>query len=204
MRKSLKGAHGAAFLCILSAGVAVACPAASDLEGAGIRFIGADGADVIHRRLDAERIEIDYAVDNVQLSRSILAHGVYLLWFGDLDGAGVVVPGTGGVYGRGVKLSDLPVPEPGLTWEGSYTFTDSAGTYEESGALSVAAPTTWTLGDCTLDAFPVTMVISASDSVTYTETMMYLPAFGTAVLMGYTDTGGSDTYEYTAVRAEAN
>lgn len=203
MRTRTRAAYGAALFHVLTAGAALACPVAADLDGAGVRFIGADGSDVVHRRLDAERIEIDYVVDGGAISRSILVHGVYLIWFGDLDPSGGVVADTGGVFSHSGKFSDLPLPVPGLVWESVYTFTDATGSYGESSVVSIAAPTTWTLGDCTLNALPATVVATVSDGATYTETMMYLPDLGTAVLMEFTDSGGADTYEYTAVRAEA-
>ncbi|GAB5446619.1 hypothetical protein [Gymnodinialimonas sp.] len=204
MRTCTRTAPGAALLYVLSASAALACPTASDLNGAGVRFVGSDGADEVHRRLDAERIEIDYVVDGGTLSRSVLAHGVHLLWYGDIDGAGAVVPDSGATAARAGKLSDLPVPAPGLTWEGSYAFTDATGTIEETGAMSVAEPTPWVLGDCTLTALPVTVVVSDTGGVAYTETMMFVPDLGTAVLVGVTDSGGETAYTYTSVRAEAS
>ncbi|OAN84548.1 hypothetical protein A8B78_06725 [Jannaschia sp. EhC01] len=204
MRPQTQSAQGAALLYALTASAALACPTAADLDGGGIRFIGADGADEVHRRLDAERIEIDYVVENQPTSRSILAHGVYIVWYGDIDGAGAIVPGSGGVFARPDKLSTLPMPAPGLEWEGGYMFTDATGSYGESGALTVEAATTWTLGTCALTALPATMVVSGVDGPLYTEEMMYLPDLGTAVLVAVTDTAGPTTYEYVAVRAEAN
>lgn len=204
MQTHIRAATGTALLYVITAGIAMACPAASDLNGAGIRFIGADGADEVHRRLDAERIEIDYVVEGAPLTRSILVHGVYIVWHGDLDEAGRVVPGAGGVFARAEDLSDLPVPAPGLAWTGDYVFTDSSGSYTETGVLSVGAPTTWTLGDCTLTAMPAAMTVSDSEGPMYTETMMYLPDYGTAVLVEVRESEGSTDYDYTAVRANTN
>ena len=204
MRPCKRAAYGATLFHVLTASAALACPVAADLDGAGIRFIGTDGSDVVHRRLDAARVEIDYVVDGVPLSRSVLIHGVYPVWFGDIEPSGAIVLGTGGVFGRAGKVSDVPVPVSGLTWEGSYTFTNATGSYPETSVVSVGTPTTWTLGDCTLNALPVVATVTGSDGVTYSEDMTYLPDFGTAVLVGVTDTEGTVNYEYGGVRTEAN
>lgn len=210
MRTGNRAADGAALLYVLTtstaaavfaASAASACPVAADLERSGIRFVGED-SDVIHRRLDAEQIEIDYVVDNAPLSRSVLAHGVYLVGYGDLDGGGEIAEGTSGSVTRPQTLSELPVPTPGLSWEGSYEFADSTGAYDESAAMSVGAPTQWNLGECSLSALMVRMAVSDSEGVSYTETMMYLPDLGTAVLVGVNDSNGDTEYVYTEVRVE--
>lgn len=205
MRTRQRAAYGAALLYVLTASAALSCPVASDIEGAGIRFIGADGADVVHRRLDANRVQADYIFpDEPGASRSILIHGVYVQWFGQVDGAGAVLDDSSGVFVRSETPEQMPMPEVGMTWRTDYVFQDGGGQINETMEIAVRNPTTWQLGTCSYDALPVETITTLADGYVYREFMTYLPDFGTAVLVGYTDSDATDVYEYVDIAVEGS
>lgn len=186
--------------------VLASCPIAADMDG-GVRFVGADGYDVVHRRMDAERVEATYfeaAAPTNWFSRSILIHGVHVQWFGNYDSAGQLEEGSGTIIAREIPQSDLPVPVPGLAWQGEHVFQQTGeAPLAEVTNLTVRGPMEWQLGTCTFtDALMVIAASSSADGYQYTETMMFVPELHTAVLVDFTDDQGSSPYTYVAVRAE--
>lgn len=204
MRTRQRAAYGAALLYVLTAAPAFACPVAADLDGAGIRFVGADGTAVIHRRASGALIDIDFVTsDTPGASRSSLFHGTYLHSFSEVDPAGQVAPNSIARFIRGGKEGDLPPPTPGLIWNGTHTFVDGADRFVEDVAITVGAPTTWTLGACSYRALPVVAITSADGQESYRETMTYLPDLGTAVLVAFQDPATApDPYTYVDIRVE--
>lgn len=197
MRTRNRAAYGAALLYVLSAAPVWACPVAADLDGAGIRFVGADGSDEVHRRAEPDMVAIDYVtLGTLGGNRSVLVHGIYLHSFSDVDGSGAVVDGSLGVFTRPGKVTDLPLPVSGLTWSGGHSFTDATDTFTEAVSITVGAPTTWTLGACSYTALPVLAITSDGTQEIYRETMTYLPDLGTAVLVRFSDSSGPSTYDY--------
>jgi hypothetical protein len=182
------------------------CPIAADMDGEGVRFVGADGYDVVHRRLDAERVEARYfeaAAPNDWSSRSILIHGVHVQWFGNYDATGRLEDGSATILAREIPVSDLPVPVPGLNWQGEHVFQQTGeAPLSEVTNLSVRGPTEWQLGACTFEALMVIAANTSEDGYQYTETMMYVPELRTAVLVDFTDNESNSPYTYIAVRAE--
>ncbi|MEJ6388193.1 hypothetical protein [Gymnodinialimonas ulvae] len=185
---------------LMGAGGALACPTGADMDGAGVRFVGADGYDVVHRRLDANRVETTYfeaATPGDWASRSIIIHGVHVQWFANIDAQGRVEDGSATVFARETPISELPMPVVGMDWQGTYMVQETGqAPVRESIAMRAAGPTQWQVGRCTFEALEVIATATAADGYRYTETMMYLPDLGTAVLVDFLDDQGSAPYSY--------
>ena len=199
---------GAACACVITvaASAVAACPVASDLENGGVRFIGPDGTDEVHVRISPHQVQMDLIEQGVPGTyRAIMIQGVYIQWLGATTDDGAIDAASIFVMARDIDPAEMPTPEPGLEWQVAQDFIDVGGdgsAASETMAITVAEATTWTLGECTYDMYPVTISTTVPDDV-YIETINYLPALGTGVLVAYRDSQTDDTYPYVDIAVEA-
>jgi len=126
----------------LSAAAAMACPVADDLRTNGGRFLGPDGVDEVHKRLDADRVQIDLYEPGVPGSyRSIMIRGVYLQWLGSVEGNGRITPDSVFPVNRAEPPNAPPLPTAGYSWSGTQQFVDVvAGNLDDETVTIVAGP----------------------------------------------------------------
>ncbi|MEJ6391730.1 hypothetical protein V8J82_00600 [Gymnodinialimonas sp. 2305UL16-5] len=205
MRTRRRTAHGAALLYVLGAGPALACPAAADLEGPGIGFTTSDGLAEVHRRIDADRIEVGYhSVGPPDIHRNVFIQGVYLHSSGTFDADGVLEDGSSGWIKRDRAISDIPIPAAGQSWTMSQAEVRPGRDLENQQISStVAAEFTWVLGACSYTALPVTLT-SQGGYQTLAQEFNYLRDLGAGILVGLsgeTVAGGFECVDISVVRA---
>ncbi|MGJ8609916.1 MAG: hypothetical protein ACSHWY_02405 [Octadecabacter sp.] len=190
----------AAFMLAPVAALAQAnCPTADMLNGGGIRFTQSNGDQEIHRLAQNGAIaqEISYGEYS---SLNYLAYGVHVLQLSDLEN-GRIVPESIWQFSFPMQISELPEPVAGGTWRVNTSAIFEGEAIRETIVHRWGALATFTIGNCTLSAIPVTVKYSNADE-RHTEEVMYFPALKTGVLTAYIADGVRDDFSYSAVRGQ--
>ena len=174
-----------------------ACPTADMLNGNGILFTQDNGDFEIHQLAPNGSI-LQRADYDGFASVNYIVHGVHVLQLSDEEN-GRILPDSIWLFYFGMPISDLPKPVAGGTWSATTTQTHFGSSERETVRHRWGRMTSYSIGNCTMDAIPVTVKYSSAD-YNHTEEAMYFPDLGTAILTGYADSEGRDDYTFVDVR----
>lgn len=180
--------------------VQAACPTAETLTKGAIVFT-VDGEEEVHTRAPngVVTIRTEEDADGVAI-QTIAARGIHVLQLADVVD-GKLDFDTIWRFAFTDPIEQLPAPTPGGSWLGKSTsYVD--GVAEEEDIQHTWGPMeAFTIGSCTFDAIPVRAEFDGEE-YDHVEDMIYFPELDTGILIGYSDTEGTDTYTYTDVRAQ--
>jgi len=174
-----------------------ACPTADMLNGNGITFTQDNGDSETHQLAANGSILQRMNYDGVY-SVNYLVHGVHVLQLSDEED-GRILPDSIWLFDFGMPISDLPVPVAGGRWSVTTTQTYAGAIERETVSHNWGGMTSYTIGNCTLDAIPITIKYSSAD-YDHTEEVMYFPDLETAILTAYVTSDERDEFTFVDVR----
>ena len=176
---------------------AAACPTAADLD-TGVRVHSPDGSVETFTRLNKDVIVSEFRFEPGEGSRSLLAQGIYLIQINDVYGDEIDTKART-TYTYTKLPGTLPVPTPGGAWNTRVVILDEDGLGTERQQISFGQAGTRTIGACSYDTVPITVVYPDDD---YSETLEYLPELGLAILTSAQDVGAeADVYSFERIEA---
>lgn len=187
------------FLAPISVAAQTSCPTADMLDGQGIRFTQDNGDYEIHRMASNGAIQQNTYFGGDE-SLNYLAHGVHVLQLSSIED-GRIIPDSLWQFVFEEPIADLPAPVAGGTWSTRTTQVQIGETTIEHVRHRWGATTQYTMGNCTLDAIPVSVKYTSRE-YDHIEEALYFPDLGTAILTAYSDSDGRDEFTFVSVRAQ--
>ena len=196
------GLAGIGLATVGMAGAAGACPSGSEDAARGVTVVYDDGS-VSHYWRNADGVVVEEALfDDPEIDgyRVYALHGLYVLEEYDLVG-GAPDPASRDRQSFAVALKDLPLPAPGLSWQGVVEVTmEGEPPFARTVTVVMRQPETVSYGACSYESWPV--LLRHQDEV---EDLMialdYLPALEITVFRGFAEVGG-EVDRYTPVSIE--
>jgi hypothetical protein len=162
------------------------CPGPDDMAR-GVILKTAAGNTELHRRTGPERSIAVITFGDGGGSIMEFAHGIYAIGSVPVTN-GKPDPSARSTFTSPTQALRWPVPSPSARW----TTEGQGGARVESGP-----ETEITLGACSYRGFKVTL--GFTDEPDYSETYLYLPALGIALLTRTTDAQGPTDYAYISI-----
>ena len=189
----------AAVAAIGLAGAAAACPSGPEAAAQGVTIVYDDGS-VSHYSRDADGVVTEEALfDDPEIDgyRVHALHGLYILEEYDLVG-GVPDAVSRERQSFAVALKDLPLPAPGLNWQGDVEVTvEGEPAFPRTVSVVMRQPETVAYGSCSYESWPV--ILRHHDEIDdYLIALDYLPALEITVFRGFAERGG-EVDRYTPV-----
>ena len=181
----------------VAAGTALAqCPTKADLS-TGIRFTLASGETETFRASGDAVVESLFVAPDPQANRVLLAHGVYLLEYVDVEN-GVLQPDTRATYSYPMKAPDMPLPQPGGSWTVTAAVFDRGELRSENQVYAFGASSQITFQTCSYQMFPIEIAYP-NDPDLSGDVLHYLPELGLSYLAESTYGDTTDRYDYVRI-----
>lgn len=185
-----------ALLALALPGAALAqCPTADDLAR-GILFTGENGETELFTAGNGDTVLARYRSPDGLESDAVLARGVYLTEL-------VSQPGSEAenlsVYAYPLLAREMPLPEPGASFEVDAEVTVGSHSATEAQSYSFGSIEEVRFGDCAYEVIPVEVTYSTLQGTV--ETYHYVPALGITYFAAVSSAMGDHVYPYIRIEA---
>jgi len=174
-----------------------ACPTAADLD-TGIRFTVEGGASEVFRRVQPQVLEAVFRFADGGAVHNLLAKGVYLLEYVDLED-GEPVPDSRATYRFPMTPGAMPDPVPEDEWQVSAVRLEAGQVATERQVYRFGARDSVRIGDCGYAMVPIAVTFP-DDPDGLSDILHYLPDLGLAYLARLEGGGAPpEIYTYTGI-----
>ncbi|CUH75331.1 hypothetical protein [Tropicibacter naphthalenivorans] len=185
-----------ALLALLPGAALAQCPTAADLE-TGIRFQVDENDIEIFTNLTEDVVQSDFWAGGEPMEGSVSQYSRtgYLLQFVSREG-GEIKPEWRTTYAFPYAPGDLPVLQPGDSFQWDVMMRNQDGLMKENHLFEVQAPVQRTYGNCTYEVIPYSVTYVDGSDKPNKDTMDYLPGLGVTLWVETTWDGTTDVMEY--------
>lgn len=185
-------------LCGWASGAAADCVTAADLEGRGIQVVYERGTTEIFRRAANGHVDVRGTETDGYTYRYLLGHGLHLLEdVGTENGVDRPDDLISFVYGEGNAA--MPVPAPGVYWQGEVQVVQKSGTTSERQEHVFGQPQVLEVEGCPYETFVVQSAYSDDSGVFFREEITYFSELGFGAVLTVID-GGEPPSTYRIVQ----